>query len=73
MLTARMIRAEARIEAISQQLAVTITERDMLARSLALRPDAETVADEMMARADDDGALHRASMVDILRSVGGLS
>lgn len=73
-LAERLSRAQARIEAMRAQLAITIAERDMLARSLAMtRPSAEVVLAEMQSRQDEDGRADNASMLDVLRTVGGLS
>jgi hypothetical protein len=73
-LTERLSRALARIEAMQAQLAIAISERDMLARSLAMsRPSAEVVLAEMQAKQDSDGRADDASMVAVLREVGGLS
>ncbi len=58
--------------ALTQLLALK-RERDMLAIALQERPvglDAEAAVAALIARADEDGALHRHAMVDVLRQMG---
>ena len=58
--------------ALTQLLALK-RERDMLAIKLQERQiemDAEAAVAALMARADDDGAMHRDAMVEVLRSMG---
>jgi hypothetical protein len=47
-------------------------ERNMLCMQLAARPSAVAVWDAMTDRAQDERAMHRDSMIDVLRTVGGL-
>lgn len=51
-----------------------VHERNALARKLAERKslDAPKLADEIMARIERDGAIHRDSLIEVIRMVGGL-
>ena len=59
--------------ALTQLLALK-RERDMMAIRLQERQidemDAEAAVAALIARADEDGALHRHAMIEVLRSMG---
>ena len=60
-----------RAMALTQLLALK-RERDMLAIAIQERTsiDAQAVVSAIMARADEDGAMHRDAMIEVLRQMG---